>query len=104
MRYAIIESGGHQFRVSEGDMIRVPSIDAEVGKQIEIDRVMMVGGGEETKLGTPLIEGGKVVAEVVGHGRGPKIIVFKMKKRKQYRRKQGHRQDFTKVRIQEIQA
>lgn len=102
MRYAIIESGGKQFRVSEGDTIRVPSIDAEVGNQVEMDRVLLIGGEAETKLGTPLIEGSKVVAEVLEHGRGPKIIVYKFKRRKQYRRKQGHRQNFTKVRIQAI--
>lgn len=104
MRYAIIESGGKQFRVSEGDTIRVPSIDAEVGNQIEIDHVLFVGGEAESKLGSPLLDGSKVVAQVLEHGRAKKIIVYKFKRRKQYRRKQGHRQNFTKVRIEAIFA
>lgn len=104
MRYAIIESGGKQFRVSEGDTIRVPSIDAEVGNQIEIGRVLFVGGEAESKLGSPLLDGSKVVAQVLEHGRAKKIVVYKFKRRKQYRRKQGHRQNFTKVRIEAIHA
>lgn len=101
MAYAIIRSGGKQFRVEPGATLRVPSLGKQAGDSIEFD-VLVSGGGDETKVGAPLVDGVKVTGTVVGHGRGEKVIVYKFKRRKQYRRKQGHRQDFTTVKIDSI--
>lgn len=101
--YAIIETGGKQIKVEEGQAIYVEKLDAEVGEQVTFDKVLMVGG-EELKIGTPHVEGATVVGKVEKHGRGKKIIVFKMKPKKNYRRKQGHRQPYTKVVIEKINA
>ena len=103
MSYAIIRSGGKQFRVAEGETVRVPSIDAEAGETVELE-ALVIGGGEggETRVGTPAIDGARVTGTVVEHGRGDKIIVFKKKRRKQYKRTRGHRQDFTAVKIDSI--
>jgi large subunit ribosomal protein L21 len=101
MAYAIIRSGGKQFRVEPGATLRVPSLEKQAGDSIEFD-VLVSGGGDETKVGAPLVDGVKVTGTVVGHGRGEKVIVYKFKRRKQYRRKQGHRQDFTTVKIDSI--
>ena len=103
MSYAIIRSGGKQFRVAEGQTVRVPSIDAEAGQTVELE-ALVIGGGEggETRVGTPSIDGARVTGTVVEHGRGEKIIVFKKKRRKQYKRTRGHRQDFTAVKIDSI--
>jgi large subunit ribosomal protein L21 len=100
--YAVIESGGKQYRVSEGDVIQVEKLSVEEGKKIEIDRVLMVANDGKVKVGTPLVEGTKVTAIVEGHGRGKKIIVYKHKKN--YHKKQGHRQDFTRLRIDKIKS
>ncbi|MEN8374488.1 MAG: 50S ribosomal protein L21 [Gemmatimonadota bacterium] len=100
--YAIIRTGGKQFRVEPGDTLRVPSIQAEVGATISIDEVLLGGGEEDIVVGTPLLDGASVQAEIVAHGRGEKIIVFKWKRRKNYRRKQGHRQGFTEIRVDTI--
>lgn len=103
MAYAIIRTGGKQFSVEQGTTIRVPSISKEAGERVEFD-VLVTNGGEggQLKIGAPLVEGLRAAATVVGHGRGEKIIVFKKKRRKQYKRKQGHRQDFTTVKIDSI--
>jgi large subunit ribosomal protein L21 len=101
--YAIIETGGKQYRVNEGDTIRVEKLPAEVGSDIEFERVLLVGAGEDVKVGMPLVDGAKVMGKVVEQDRGKKIVVFKMKRRKNYRRKQGHRQDYTGVRIDKIE-
>ena len=103
MSYAIIRSGGKQFRVAEGETVRVPSIDAEAGATVELE-ALVIGGGEggETRVGTPAVDGARVTGTVVEHGRGDKIIVFKKKRRKQYKRTRGHRQDFTAVKIDSI--
>ena len=95
MSYAIIRTGGKQFSVEEGDTLRVPTIDEKEGGKIEVEALMI--GGEKVDLG-----GGTVKATVVGHGRGEKIIVFKKKRRKQYKRKQGHRQGYTEIKIDKI--
>jgi large subunit ribosomal protein L21 len=100
MAFAIIRSGGKQFRVEEGATVRVPSIDKEAGEAVEFETLVM--SGEETKIGSPAIEGARVTGTVVEHGRDTKIIVFKKKRRKQYKRKQGHRQGFTAVKIDTI--
>jgi len=96
--YAVIRSGNHQFRVNEGDTIQVEKINAEVGDEITIDQVLLLGGGD-TVIGTPIVSGATVTARVAEQGRHPKIIVFKMKRRKNYRRKNGHRQPFTALEI-----
>ncbi|HEY9283312.1 MAG TPA: 50S ribosomal protein L21 [Pyrinomonadaceae bacterium] len=103
MSYAIIRSGGKQFRVAEGETVRVPSIDAEAGETVELE-ALVIGGGEGggTRVGTPAVDGARVTGTVVEHGRGDKIIVFKKKRRKQYKRTRGHRQDFTAVKIDSI--
>jgi large subunit ribosomal protein L21 len=101
--YAVIKTGGKQVRVIEGQEIYVEKLDVEAGETFEFTEVLMLGG-ESVVIGTPTVEGAKVVAKVVKHGRGPKIIVFKYKVRKNYRRKQGHRQAYTKLVIESIVA
>ena len=101
--YAVIKTGGKQVRVSEGQEIYVEKLEVEAGQTFEFTEVLMLGG-EKTVIGTPVIEGAKVVAKVLKHGRGPKIIVFKYKVRKNYRKKQGHRQAYTKLVIESIVA
>jgi len=96
--YAVIRSGNQQFRVNEGDTIQVEKLNAEVGDEITIDQVLLLGGGD-TVIGTPIVSGATVTARVAEQGRHPKIIVFKMKRRKNYRRKNGHRQPFTALEI-----
>jgi large subunit ribosomal protein L21 len=102
--YAIIRSGDKQFRAEPGMTIRVPSLDAEVGSTITFDEVLVAGGDEGTQVGAPTVSGASVTGEVVRHGKDRKIIIFKWKRRKNYRRKQGHRQKFTEVRIGEIRV
>ncbi len=101
MPYAIIKSGGKQFRVEEGGTVRVPLMDKQAGDSVELE-TLIIGGGDETKIGTPLVDGARVAATVLDHGRGEKIIVFKKKRRKQYKRTQGHRQDYTTLKIDSI--
>ena len=101
MAYAIIRSGDKQFRVSPGSVVRVPRIAAEVGEKANFD-VLVYGDGSDVKVGAPLVGGIGVEGTVLEHGRGEKIIVFKMKRRKGYKKKQGHRQDFTAVRIDSV--
>ncbi len=104
--YAVIETGGKQFRVQPGDLIDVELLaDAgNRGSAIEFDRVLMVAGDSEVQIGTPLIDGARVKGVLLNRVRGPKIRVFKMKRRKQYRRTRGHRQDYLRVRIEGIEA
>jgi large subunit ribosomal protein L21 len=102
--YAIIRSGDKQFRAEPGMTLRVPSIGAEVGDYITFDEVLVASTDDGVKFGAPTVDGASVVAEVVSHGRGKKITVFKWKRRKNYRRKKGHRQGFTEVRVSEIRA
>jgi large subunit ribosomal protein L21 len=99
--YAIIRTGGKQFRAEPGKTLRIPSLDIEPGQSITFDEVLLAGG-DQIKVGAPLLSGAAVTAEVVKHGKGEKIIIFKHKRRKNYRRKQGHRQKFTEVRVGEI--
>jgi large subunit ribosomal protein L21 len=99
MPYAIIETGGKQYRVSQGDRLRVELIEAEPGAEVELGPVKALGEGESLQLGTPLLEGKSVKARVVRHGRGTKIRIWKFKRRKGFSKKQGHRQDFTEVEI-----
>lgn len=101
--YAVFRTGGKQFRAEPGVRIRIPSLDVEPGDSVVFDQVLLAGDGEETvQVGTPTVDGASVKAEVLRHGRGEKVIVFKRKRRKGYRRKQGHRQDFTEIRVDEV--
>ena len=102
--YAVIKTGGKQYRVAHGDVIKVERLAGEVGQAIAFEQVLMVGGydGAEPRIGAPLLEGARVTAEVLEQARAPKIIVFKKKRRKNYRRKHGHRQLQTVLRIREI--
>jgi large subunit ribosomal protein L21 len=100
--YAIIRSGDKQFRAEPGKTVRLPSVDAEVGETVTFDEILLTSDGDLITVGTPVLSGATVTGEVVAHGRGRKIIIFKWKRRKNYRRKQGHRQGYTDVRIGEI--
>ena len=100
--YAVIESGGKQHRVEPGEVLRLEKLDAAEGETVNFDQVMMIGEGENIQIGTPFVDGGAVTAEVVSHGRGKKITIIKMRRRKHYRRQAGHRQYFTEVKIKEI--
>ncbi len=102
-RNAVVRIKDVQFRVHENDLIKVPRLEDEVGSQIELDEVLLLGG-DEIRVGSPTVEGARVRAEVVEHGRDKKIVVFKMKRRKNYRRKHGHRQQFTHLRITGIEG
>jgi len=102
--YAVVRTGGKQVRVAPGDAIRVEKLDGAIGDRIELEEVLLVGGEGEARIGTPLVEGAKVVGTITDQGRGEKITVFKMKRRKGYRRKTGHRQFYTEVRVDEIEA
>ena len=101
MAYAIIRSGDKQFRVTPGSVVRVPRITTEVGEKANFD-VLVYGDGSDVQVGAPLVGGVGVEGTVIEHGRGDKIIVFKMKRRKGYKKKQGHRQDYTAVRIDSV--
>ena len=103
MMYAIVEIGGEQHRVSEGDLIKVEKLDGEVGQRMEFNDVLLVAGQGKVAVGRPNIEQAKVMAEVVRHGKGKKIIVFTYRRRKDSKRKLGHRQLFTELRILQIQ-
>jgi large subunit ribosomal protein L21 len=102
--YAIIGTGGKQYRVQTGDTLRVEKLDGKVGDSIAFEKVLMVSDGENVKIGQPLVDGAAVKGHIVEQGKAKKIIVFKYKRRKRYRRKQGHRQQYTAVRIEAIDA
>jgi len=100
----IVEQGGFQYKVSEGDTITVPLVNGEKGDEITLDRVLLVGEGDTVTVGTPTVEGAQVKAKILDHGKGEKVLVMKKKRRKDYRRKTGHRQDFTQLQITSILA
>ena len=100
--YAVIKTGGKQYRVESGAQVRVESIAADVGAAVSFDEVLLVGAGDAVKVGAPLVSGAKVKATVVSHGRGDKVKIFKMRRRKHYQKTQGHRQNYTEVRIDDI--
>ena len=102
--YAIVKTGGKQYKVAAGDLLNVEKLEAEEGSAVTFDQVLMVGEGAEVKVGAPTVEGAAVEAKVIKNGKAKKIIVFKMKRKKNYRRKKGHRQPFTKVEITKINA
>ena len=102
--YAIIKTGGKQYKVAEGSEVIIEKLDAEEGSSVTFEEVLAVGEGAELKIGRPFVEGAKVTATVVKNGKGPKIRIFKYKHKTNYRRRQGHRQPFTKVKIDKIEA
>ena len=102
--YAIIRSGGKQYRVAAGEQVRVEALAADVGSTVSLEEVLLVGTGDGVKVGAPLVSGAKVKATVVSHGRGEKLKIFKLRRRKHYQKSQGHRQAYTEVRIDDIVA
>ena len=102
--YAVIKTGGKQYRVTAGEKLKIEQIPADVGAEITLDQVLMVGEGESVKIGTPVVTGAKVTATVVAHGRHPKVTIFKMRRRKHYQKRQGHRQNYTEIQISNIAA
>lgn len=101
--YVIIETGGKQYRVQEGDILDIEKLSIAAGQTLDVERVLMINQDGQVQFGTPYVSGAKVVLEVAHHGKGRKIIVFKYKAKKNYRRKQGHRQQFTKVIVKSIE-
>ena len=101
--YAVVKTGGKQYRVQEGDVLFVEKLEAEVDSTVELTEVLAVSG-ETLKVGTPVVEGAKVVAKVLAQGKAKKVTVFKYKRKKDYRRKNGHRQPYTKISIEKIEA
>ena len=102
--YAVFQSGGKQHRVSEGQTVRLEKLDIATGETIEFDQVLMIANGEDVSIGAPLVSGGLIKAEIIAHGRGDKIKIVKFRRRKHYRKQQGHRQWFTDVKIIGISA
>ncbi len=100
--YAVFRTGGKQFRAEPGKKIRIPTMEVEPGKSVTFDDILLASDGKDVQVGVPTVKGAKVKAEVVRHGRDKKIIVFKRKRRKGFRRKQGHRQGYTEIRVDEI--
>ena len=97
--FAVIKTGGKQYRVSQGDKLRVESLDADEGESVNLDQVLMVGEGDKVTVGAPMVSGASVSAKVLTHGRGKKIEIVKFRRRKHYRRQMGHRQNFTELEI-----
>lgn len=97
--YAVIETGGKQYRVSQGQRIRVEKLDVDEGATVDLDKVLMVANGEDIKLGKPYVEGGKVTATVKAQGRGKKVMITKFRRRKHHKKTQGHRQSYTEIEI-----
>jgi large subunit ribosomal protein L21 len=102
--YAVIATGGKQYRVSQGDKLRVEKLDVAEGESVDLDQVLMVVDGDDVKIGTPVLEGGKVTAEVKNHGRGDKVDIIKFRRRKHHMKRQGHRQAYTELEITGISA
>ena len=102
--YAVIKTGGKQYRVCVGQKLKIEQIPADIGQEISLDQVLSVGEGEALKIGAPFVDGAKVTATVLAQGRHDKIKIFKMRRRKGYRRTQGHRQNYTEIRIDAVNA
>jgi large subunit ribosomal protein L21 len=102
--YAVIKTGGKQYRVAPGEKLKIEQIPADIGSEIVLDQILMVADGEAVTVGTPLVSGATVKATVVAHGRGDKVQIFKMRRRKHYQKHQGHRQNYTEIRIDGITA
>ena len=102
--YAVIKTGGKQYRVAEGDVLRVEKLDAEQGATVNFDDVLLIAKGDDIKVGTPNVAGAKVTATVEAHGRGPKVTIIKFRRRKHHRKQMGHRQSYTELQITGIKA
>ncbi len=102
--YAVIKTGGKQYRVAQGETLKIESVAGDVGSAVVLDKVLMVGEGDKVSVGKPLLSGASVKATIVSHGRGDKVKIFKMKRRKHYQKHQGHRQNYTEIRIDGISA
>jgi large subunit ribosomal protein L21 len=102
--YAVVKTGGKQYKVAPGEKLKVEQIPADVGAQVVLDQVLMVGEGDNVRLGQPTVAGATVKATVVAHGRGEKVRIFKMRRRKNYHRTQGHRQNYTELKIDSIEG
>lgn len=100
--YAVIETGGKQYRVQEGDVLFIEKVAGNEGESLSFDKVLLVSNGEEVKVGKPYVDGVSVTGNIVEHGKARKVIVYKFKRKKDYRKKQGHRQPYTKIRIEKI--
>ena len=100
--YAIIRDRGMQYRIEEGQIVEIALLDAPPGSQVELSEVLLIGGGDHPQVGSPLVEGAKVLAKVLGDVKGDKIVVFKYKNKKRYRRRTGHRQQYTRIAINQI--
>jgi large subunit ribosomal protein L21 len=102
--YAVVRTGGKQLRVEPGVQVRVEKLPGAVGDSVELSEVLLLGGEGDSRIGTPLVDGARVVGTITAQARGPKITVFKMKRRKRYRRKTGHRQAYTEIRVERIES
>ncbi|MCK9510149.1 MAG: 50S ribosomal protein L21 [Pigmentiphaga sp.] len=102
--YAVIKTGGKQYRVAAGEKLKIEQIPADIGQEIAIDQILAVGEGDQLQVGTPLVSGATVKATVLAHGRHDKVRIFKMRRRKHYQKRQGHRQNYTEIRIEAITA
>ncbi len=102
--FAVVRTGGKQLRVEPGTAVRVEKLEGAVGDSVELGEVLLVGAEDGAKIGTPLVAGAKVVGTITAQGRGPKLTIFKLKRRKGYRRKAGHRQSYTEIRVDKIEA
>ena len=102
--YAVIKTGGKQYRVVQGERLKVEKLEAEVGASVTLNQILMVAEGEKIIIGSPVVKGASVKATVVSHGRGDKVMIFKFRRRKHYRKTQGHRQSFTEIKIEAIAA
>ena len=100
--YAVIKTGGKQYKVAPGEKLKVETLPEDVGAEVVLDQVLMVGEGESIRVGQPMVAGATVTATVVAHGRGDKVRIFKMRRRKHYQKHQGHRQNYTELRIESI--
>jgi large subunit ribosomal protein L21 len=102
--YAVVRSGGKQVRVEPGAAVRIEKLPGAVGDTVELDQVLLIGGEDGARVGTPLVEGAKAVGTITAQGRGPKLVIFKMKRRKGYKRKTGHRQAYTEIHVDRIEG
>ena len=102
--YAVIKSGGKQYKVAAGEKLKIEQIPSHVGEKVSLDQVLMISQGDKVSVGSPLVDGAVVSATVLGHGRADKVKIFKMRRRKHYQKRQGHRQNFTEVMIDEIKG
>lgn len=102
--YAVIKTGGKQYRVAEGQKLKIEQIPADIGQEISLDQVLTVGEGDSIKIGAPFVSGATVTAKVLSQGRHPKVKIFKMRRRKHYQKRQGHRQNYTEIEIASISA